>query len=139
MKPSIVTSKLRQIASTIENSHKPNRHLVAGDLQRIVAALQFPFQLTPGHIIDSLKLIPDNVGLDDPNFHWWDIVGSYDGQPYNYRVGLEVGGGDADQKYMSGFDFFSDEIGIDASQISEDWEEAIKSTQEYVNFAGTYK
>jgi len=42
MKPSEVSAKLRQIASTIDNSKNPRRNLVAADLKRIVVAFGGP-------------------------------------------------------------------------------------------------
>jgi len=42
MKPSQTAGKLRQIATAIENSKRPDRNLVAEDLKKIIASLTEP-------------------------------------------------------------------------------------------------
>lgn len=40
MKPSRVTSKLRQIATALDNSKNPRRDLVAADLKKLITAVE---------------------------------------------------------------------------------------------------
>jgi len=53
MKPSQVASKLRKIATTIDNSKNPRRDLVAADLKRIIAATEIPRDIV--FYIDGLE------------------------------------------------------------------------------------
>jgi hypothetical protein len=75
MKPSQVASKLRQIASTIDNSKNPRKDLVAADLKKVIGNLRT--SAVPGAMI--------NVAIYDGKVDGWsdlleadpnDIIGS---------------------------------------------------------------
>lgn len=90
MKPSQVSTKLRQIAAAIDNSENPCRDLVAADLRRIVASVD-PEYL--GELImENLAKLTRHGPLDmELNGETWDIAFSSSGHLLATKTDPETG------------------------------------------------
>ena len=67
MKPSQVSANLRRIATLIDKSKNPKKHLVARDLKRVVIAIQIPDQSElKSTIMEGIQFCsqPENAGQD---------------------------------------------------------------------------
>lgn len=86
MKPSEVSTKLRQIATAINNSTNPRSDLVVKDLRRILASIQ----TSDGHLFDEITVEST-------------VTGTFDGKPFEAKLYWEPTTGDpADFELVSG-------------------------------------